>query len=367
MYFLFPGLLMLAGFLSACGNEISREEIHSLPVFEAGYYEIALRALDQQMERYPENADVFYKKGEVLENLNNPIYAINNYKKAIKLDSLNPGYYKSLSRLFARQNKLVRAEENALKALQLGEQTADLHQLLADIYIRKAEYNFALNHLNKAIETAPRNSDYTYRKGKLFLQTGDTARAREFLLSNLHKIDPGAEVYESLSDIYASEKRYSEALAYLDSSISLSSSPLGPFIIRKVNILWKSGNISGAKDLLNQHIKEDSANFALNYKMAELQLSSYAYDSALFYLNRTIELDSKSKESFLLMGKVYDRKRMYYTAQEQFKNALLIDTSFQQAKLALKELNSKLAYIYRQKKVEEELNSMPQLKTVKPE
>lgn len=353
--------------LSSCGNEVSREEIHSLPKFEAGFYQNALKALNDRIENNPNNADAYFKKGEVLENLDNPDNAIINYKKAIKLDSLNPGYYKGLSRLFVKQEKMARAEENAVKALQLGDQTADLHQLLADIYIRKTEYNIALNHLNKAIETAPRNSEYTYQKGRLYLQLGDTARAKEFLMNNLGRIEPGAEIYESLADIYASEKKFGEAIAYLDSSQRLSNSDYGVLVIKKADILRKSGNISAAKNLLNQYLKEDSSNFAINYKVAELHLISYGYDSALYYLNRTIELDSKSKESFLMMGKVYDRKRMYLTAQEQFKNALLIDTSYQHAKLALRELDNKLAYIYRQRKAEEELNRMPQPQTIKPE
>lgn len=346
--------------------EVNREEIHDLPTFEAGYYQNALKALNDKIESIPENADAYFKKGEVLERMGNAENAIINYKKAIKLDSLNPSYYKSLSRLFVKQDKLVRAEENATKALQLGDQTADLHQLLAEILIRKGEFNLALNHLNKAIETAPRSSEYTYKKGKLYLQLGDTSRAKEYLLNNLSRIEPGAEVFESLADIYSSERKYSEALAYLDSSLTLTAGNRDFLFIKKADLLQKSGNISSAKNLLNQYLQEDSVNFAMNFKLAELHFSSYGYDSAIFYLNKAIFLESKSKEAFLLMGKVYDRKRMYHTAQEQFKNALLIDTSYQQAKLALREIDNKLVYIYRQKRAEEERNSMPQVQTVKP-
>lgn len=359
--------MTMALFFGACGTEMAKEEIHELPEFTAGYYQEVLGALNDRIEEDPQRADAYFKKAEVLERLNNPDNAILNYKKAIKLDSLNPTYYKSLARLFAQQEKLSRAEENALRAEQLGDQTADLHELLAHIYIRKEAFNIGLNHLNKAIETAPRNSGYTFSKGKLFMQMGDTTRAKSFLLDNLHSIEPDAEVYEALADIYTSEKRYPEAIAYLDSSLMLGSLVSKPLIIKKAAVLQKSGQMQIAKMLINAHLKEDSANFALNYKLAELHFDSYGYDSTLYYLNNAILTDSKSKESYLLMGRVYDRKRMYYSAQDQFKNALLIDTSYQQARDALNELERKLAYFYRKKKQEEEENkNLPELETVKP-
>lgn len=357
----------LAGILLiGCGAEANREEIRELPDFSADYYQQVLKSVNDRIESYPLNADAYFKKAEVLEKLDNPENAIINYKKAIRLDSANAGYYKRLSRLFLKQEKLNRAEENARKAEQLGEQTADLHSLLAEINIRKKEFNVALNHLNKAIDMAPGNSQYIISKGKLFMQLQDTARAQEYFLSNMHRIRPDANLYESLADIYTANRKYSEALVYLDSSLLYTGSQNDRLITKKADVLQKGGNVPAAKKLLNQHLHQDSANFALSFKLAELHFNSYVYDSALYYLNSAILLDSKSKESFLMLGKVYDRKRMYYTARDQYTNALLIDTSYQQAKTAMLELDQKLAYINRAKKAEETRKSLPVLQTVKP-
>ena len=365
---IYAGVISL--WLASCGAEVAKEQIHELPEFNEVYYSTVLNALNEKIENAPQNADVYFKKGEVLEKLNNPDNAIINYKKAIRLDSLNPGYYKSLARLFYKQEKLIRAEENALRALQLGDQTADLHQLLADVYIKKAEFTIALNHLNKAIETAPRNSYYAFRKGKLYLQLGDTVKAKEFLISKMHNIAPGAEVYGALADIYLAEKNYQQAIAYLDSSLELVGQGRKAILVKKAEVFQKSGNVSAAKSLLKEQLKEDSANFALNFKLAELHFISSGYDSALYYLNNSILLDSKKKEAFLLMGKVYDRKRMYLTAQDQFKNALLIDSGYHQARVAIVDLERKLAYIQRQKSQEAEVvrerKSLPQLESIKP-
>ena len=376
IYILMKGILnticigAISFWFASCGAEVAKEQIHDLPQFNEVYYSTVLKALNEKIENAPQNADVYFKKGEVLEKLNNADNAIINYKKAIKLDSLNPGYYKSLARLFYKQDKLIRAEENAVKALQLGDQTAELHQLLADVYIKKGEFTIALNHLNKAIETAPRNSFYAFRKGKLYLQLGDTVKAKDFLLSNMHRITPGAEVFGALADIYLAEKNYQQAIAYLDSSLEQVGSGRKAVLVKKAEIFQKSGNVSAAKSLLKEQLKEDSANFALNFKLAELHFGSNGYDSALYYLNNAVMLDSKKKEAFLLMGKVYDRKRMYLTAQDQYKNALLIDTAYQQARIALVDLEKKLANIQRQKaqevQVVRERRSLPQLESIKP-
>lgn len=357
----------LAGIvLMGCGAEVNREEIRDLPDFSPDYYQQVLKSVNDRIESYPQNADAYFKKAEVLEKLDNPENAIINYKKAIRLDSANAGYYKSLSRLFLKQEKLSRAEENARKAEQLGDQTANLHGLLAEINIRKKEFNVALNHLNKAIDMAPGNSEYIIGKGRVYLQLQDTARAQEYFLSNMHRIKPNAGLYESLADIYTANRKFSEAVVYLDSSLLYTDRRVNRLIAKKADILQKSGKGQAAKNLLNQHLHQDSANFALNFKLAELHFNTYGYDSALYYLNRSILLNSKSKEAFMLLGKVYDRKRMYYTARDQYSNVLLIDTSHQQAKTAMHELDQKLAYIRRAKQVEESRRSLPEMQSVKP-
>ncbi len=350
----------------ACGQEVNREEIHALPKFNAGYYQEVLDVLNEEVESNPDYADAYFKKAEVLEKLHNPENAIINYRKAIKLDSTNATYYKSLGRVFAAQDKLIRAEENALKAAQLGDQSADLQQLLAQIYEKRGEFSQALNHINKAIEISPGNGDYIFSKGRLYLQQRDTLKAKEYLLANQGRLKGQKEVYQAYADIYSFERKFPEALAYMDSSLQVSADPKLPLLLKKAEILQKAGQNVAAKELLNSYIKEDSANFAVTYKLAELHYNGYGYDSALYYLDKAVSLEDKNKEAFLLMGRVYDRKRMYYSARDQFQNALLIDTSYQEAKQAMDELNRKLAYIYRAKKAEEENNRLPQAETVKP-
>ena len=340
-------IILIGGSLASCGREVTRDEIHSLPRLNAGFYQQALVALEEETENYPENADGYFKKAVVLEQLGQADNAILQYKNAIKFDSLNAAYFKGLARVFVKQDKVGRAEENALKAVQLGDQTAELQQLLALIYSKKEDYPVALNYLNKALESSPSNSNFVFRKGRLYLQLSDTARAKEFILANLPKIEAGPELYEVLADISLADGQYEEATAYLDSSLSLLEEPEVSLIGKKADVLMRAGREEEAKNMLNRYLQQDSANFALNYKLAELHYQKYPYDSALFLLNRALQINPKSKEAYLLMGQVYDRKRMYYTARDQFKNALLIDTSYQEAQVALINLERKLAYIYR--------------------
>lgn len=356
----------LSVLLFACGQEVTREEIHALPRFDAAYYQQMLEVVNEELESYPDYADAYFKKAEVLEKLQNPENAIINYRKAIKLDSANATYYKSLARVFATQGRLDRAEENALKAAQVGEATADLHHLLGQIYEKKGEYSQALNHVNQAIGRSPGNSDYLFSKGRLYLQQGDTLKAKDFLLNKQDRLAARQEVFQAFADIYTFERNFPQALAYMDSSLSVTGETKLPLVLKKADILRKAGENTAAKALLNTHLKEDSVNFALIYKLADVHYGSYGYDSALYYLNKAVSLDEESKEAFWLMGKVYDRKRMYYSARDHFQNALLIDTSYQEAKLAMDEVNRKLAYIYRKKKAEEENNSLPTPETVKP-
>ncbi|WP_224998938.1 tetratricopeptide repeat protein [Cesiribacter sp. SM1] len=349
----------------SCNPEETGEKIHAVPASSSQYYQDALQAVSETIDQYPNNPDGYYQKARILEALGNKNNAILSLKRAVKLDSSNTLYHKELARLFLATGKHKRAEESVQVAWQLGDRTASTLAILTQVHAEQGGYAQAMNFLNKALEAEPHNSQLVFQKGKLYMMQGDTARAKAHLEQNLPNISNQPEIYEILSDIYRKEKNYRQALAYMRKSASLQPEK-EELPMQIVEILLEAGRPDSAQVVLLDIQRKRGEKPDLMLLIARLQMEQNRADSAEYYINRTLALDSRSKEAYFWLGKLYDKKRQYYTAREQYRNALLIDTTYQEARQGLQSVEITLERIERWKQQQAQRQALPEINTVKP-
>jgi tetratricopeptide (TPR) repeat protein len=355
---------VLAG-LASCRHEDTGEKMHAQPVYGASYHQTALKAIGQTIEQYPANPDGYYQKARILEAMGNSNNAILNLKRAVKLDSSNALYHKELARLFLITGKHRRAEESIQLAWQLGDRTASAYTIMAQVNAQQGYYPQAMNYLNKALEAEPHNGQLIFEKGRLYMMQGDTARAKTYLESNQPLLANQPELYTVLASIYRSEKNYRQALGYMKQSMALQPDN-EELPLQAVALLLDARMPDSARVVLQQMQRQRGEKADIALMIARLHLDQNRSDSAEYYFNRTLALDSRSKEAYFWLGKMYDRKRQYYTAREQYRNALLLDTTFTEARQALVTVDRTLENIARWKARQAEINSLPEANTVKP-
>ena len=362
----FYSLLAIALFLaSSCNSEDTGEKIHAVPAYSGVYYQEALKAVSETISQYPNNPDGYYQKARILEALGNQNNAILSLKRAVKLDSSNALYHKELARLFLITGKHQRAEESIQVAWQLGDRTASTLGILTQVHAEQGGYAQAINFLNKALEAEPNNSQLIFQKGKLYMMQGDTARAKNHLEQNLDRIGQQPEIYEILSGIYKKQKNYKQSLAYLGKSIQLQPDNQ-ELPMRAVEIMLEAGKPDSAQVALHDIQRKRGEKPELMLLIARLHMQQNRPDSAEYYFSRTLALDSRSKEAYFWLGKLYDKKRQYFTAREQFRNALLIDTTYQEARSALYAVDITIERIERWKQQQAQKQALPEINNVKP-
>ncbi|AHM58552.1 hypothetical protein D770_01390 [Flammeovirgaceae bacterium 311] len=359
-------LLVIVLFVAvSCNPEETGEKIHAVPASTSLYYQNALQAVSKTIDRYPNNPDGYYQKARILESLGNNNNAILSLKRAVKLDSSNTLYHKELARLFLITGKHKRAEESIQVAWQLGDRTASTLGILTQVHAEQGGYAQAMNFLNKALEAEPHNSQLVFQKGKLYMMQGDTARAKTLLEQNLSSLSQEPEIYEILAGIYRNQKKHKQALAYIRKSASLQSDNQ-ELPMQIVEILLEAGRPDSAQLVLLDIQRKRGEKPDLMLLIARLQMEQNRPDSAEYYINRTLALDSRSKEAYFWLGKLYDKKRQYYTAREQFRNALLIDTTYQEARQSLLTVEQTLERIERWKQQQAQRQALPEIDNVKP-
>ncbi|GAA4829936.1 hypothetical protein GCM10023331_13980 [Algivirga pacifica] len=104
---------------------------------------------------FAQNALAYYVIGEKFREHNEPLKAIDQYNKAIKIDPANPQfhYQKGMCYLSLRQF------ENALNAFKVAEEynpnSLETHKRLYNIYMQKDYFDDAIYHLDRIFELSP--------------------------------------------------------------------------------------------------------------------------------------------------------------------------------------------------------------------
>ncbi len=132
------------------------------------------------------------------------------------------------------------------------------------------DYRSAIRIIEEYEKSHPPLVELTYLKAEYFYKYGRSNESVN-LLKNLLKTDKSNSKYMLLLEqIYKSKKNYFEAL-------------------KLVHIMYM----------------EDSLNIFLNYKMAYYNTKLKQYDTAIFFLNNTLELDSTYVDAWRWKGKIY--------------------------------------------------------------
>jgi len=90
---------------------------------------------------------------------------------------------------------------------------ADTHEVLADAYLAKGDFDSAAAEMKQVIALDPRNEAMYYRLGLVYLQQKQPAKAED-IFTQLLKINPNsADGHAGLAGALSDERRYEEALS----------------------------------------------------------------------------------------------------------------------------------------------------------
>ncbi len=326
--------------------------MRELPQNSPEYYRQALEVVTDLAKQYPAAADAYYQKAKVQEALGNTNQAIINLKRATKYDSTNQLYRQQLARLFLEDGNFKRAEENIVKAQQLGDRSADTYAMLSSILYGQQQYSQSQNYINRALESEPNRLEWLLLKANLYKAEGDTSQAIRFLEEKAEVKNPSPDLYNILAVTYADQGNYAKALYY--SSKRNETEPAGATeLLTQARWLAAAGQADSAVILLKRINVPDDMRISKNLALGEVLVSTNQLDSAQKYLNQAIMLDSRAKEAYFWLGKLYDKKRQYFTARDQFTNALLIDSAYTKARQELSGVEQKIYWIQKRRQQEE--------------
>lgn len=181
----------------------------------------ALAAFSQAEKLQPNNFEVHFAAGQVLEKQNQLDAAAKEYETAAALDpkSIEPAV--ALSVVYTRQQKYAEAETMLRKLLAADPQNQTVRTQLGRILAAEGKNDEAVKELGVTAGKIPDDPHAALELGTLDVKAGKYAEAEQLFRSAAGKLPQDAEAHYALGSALMQEKKYPEAQQELLMAVKL--------------------------------------------------------------------------------------------------------------------------------------------------
>lgn len=327
-WFLLP-LIVLA---AACGNDTA---VDNNPVFA----EPALKKITAAIEKDPKNSKLYFERATMLDGLEQDSLALNDYKKAISLDSTRSEYYSAIGDMLFEHKDLEGSVYWLERAMLLNPNDKRAHLKLAKLFLYVEEYNKSLSEINVVLRQDVYNPEGYYLKGMVYKNLKDTTRALSSFLTALQVEPTYRDAMIQLGIVYGM-KGDPIALKYYDNAYQLDSLDAFPLFARGV-FYQDKGNFEAAKAEYINTIMKDRNYTNPYYNLAYIYMEQDSLDKAFRQYDIITKIDPQDAEAYYYRGLCYEGMGKKNEAIVDYKQALLFDETYKEPQDALKRLGSK--------------------------
>ncbi len=367
--------VLISSLLGVACSPQPGQPIPDIPAFdEDTYYSYALTAVDEVIDREPDNAEALGQRAELLLRQGQTNQALESIRQAISLDAAEPRYRLIYAQALLRKGKNRDAFREAQRAVSRSGPSVALYETLAEASLKSNYYEDAMHYSDSAIAWSPHNAQNYLRKGQAAARIRNAAVAEPTLLKARSLGADRSDVYSALISMFVETEEYPLARRYMRKM--LSEGPVNNQVrLQQARILRMTGRSDSSRVILNRLRADSTLDHTLvDQELMELHYQDRRYDSALHYSRRVLAQQPEDKAVMLLAARSHDRNRAYQPAIRQYEaivrlNSLQQTELHQEAVVELDKLRRKVTYLWKRKQEEEfeKLKRLTPLQRIVPE
>ncbi len=319
-------------------------------------YEDALTDMDKAINFDSKNANLYYEKGRLLNNLDKNEQALENFSKAIYLKP-EPEFYFWKAICHQNLQQLADAEANYKKAIDGGLNSPEVHFNYAIILYQNNKFSESLKQNNKAIELNENYAKaYSFRALNHLMNLDIDAAYRDnekasslgqrntvYIPEEIYK---GSEIIknEFLGGFLLANKNYKQGVAVFTKLINGNSNASAMYLNRGY-CYFQINEYKKAESDYYKALELPNASVDLLYdNLSLLYFNEENYAKAIECSSKRIELNPQNHVPYIDRGLSYRKLKKYKEAEADFNKSLEIKPDFFRAFGYRAYLNLELGY-----------------------
>jgi tetratricopeptide (TPR) repeat protein len=324
-------LFMLSLVISGCNSrEIAAEGVERADSLSLKLNSPELKSVNSEILKSPANPALYNHRARIYMQLNQLQEAVNDARRAIRLDSTKADYYLTLVDAHFARNE-TRPAKDILESME-KKFPGNVETLLklAEIYYLVQNYQKGIDYVNKALKIDEHLAKAYYIKGTIYRESGDTSKAISSLETAAEQDNRYEDAFYDIGIMYAARKN-PVALEYYNNALRIN--PENPnTLYARARLLQDLGRIDEAIAAYEKITSEnpDCENCFYNLGAIWLEVKKDP-KKALGFFTRAIEINPSYVEAYFARGYTYTKLKDKESAKADYNMCLRITPNYNPA------------------------------------
>lgn len=332
--------VLLATMLLSCANDTGKDKaVVEKPVqdqnTEQGNVKSTASFISQidsittLIDKDPNNPELYISRAELWLDNKRVVPAEHDLKKALELDSTNEEYLLALGNHSALVNNTRNSRDLWEKCAALNPKNISCRIKLSELYFFVQDFETSVKYANEVLELDPTKHLASYFKAMSMLEYGDTTKALRSFHDALEMKPDFSRAVAMLAKVYA-ENNDDLAVDYYKNLLSLR--PNDKTIYFNIGYFYQQRkDYNKSLNFYNLASKVDPENDGIYYNMGFINSELEEYERAIELFSKAIEVNNIAFQAYFARGYIYELLGKNSKAKEDYSSVLLLKPGYRPA------------------------------------
>lgn len=289
-----------------------------------------LVALNKKILDNPDDASLYNERAKIYLQFKQLEDAINDAKRAIRIDTTNAAFYLTEADIFFAANETRNAKDVLESVVKKFPENTDGLLKLGELYYFVKQYENAFAKINQALKVNENLAKGYYLKGNIYKEIGDTGKAISSLETAIEQDNKNPGIFLDLGLIYAAKKN-PLAFEYYDNAISLN--PLNSeALYAKAKLFQDINQIKDAVVLYERILKNEPTHTFTLYNLGAIEFGvNKNPKKAIDYFTNAINSNPKYTQAYFARGVCYQELKDNDNARADYSMCLQLTPNYEPA------------------------------------
>jgi tetratricopeptide (TPR) repeat protein len=289
-----------------------------------------LAALNKKILDAPDDANLYNERAKIYLQFKQLEDAINDCKRAIRMDTTNAAFYLTEADVFFAANETRNAKEVLENVVKRFPENTDGLLKLGELFYFVKQYENAFAKINQALKVNENLAKAYYLKGNIYKEIGDTGKAVSSLETAIEQDNKNYGAFLDLGLIYGAKKN-PLAFEYYNNAIALNPTN-SEALYAKAKLFQDMGQIKEAVGVYNQILKINPNHVFSIYNLGAIEFGiNKDPKKAIEHFTTAITLDPKYAEAYYARGACYQEMKDNANASADYNMCLQLKPNYEPA------------------------------------